>query len=118
MGSLEFRIKRIPNPVAKILGKEPGATLSVAEIRNAGGLTAVLDNFDFEAKFTVISYEVSTPSGGLDNRVVNTGARFSTEAESRIINKLKPGSKLYFDDIIVQGPDGTKRTLTASFKII
>jgi gliding motility-associated protein GldM len=118
MGSLEFRIKRIPNPVAKILGKEPGASLSVAEIRNAGGLTAVLDNFDFEAKFTVISYEVSTPSGGLDNRVVNTGARFSTEAESRIINKLKPGSKLYFDDIIVQGPDGTKRTLTASFKII
>lgn len=118
MGSLEFRIKKIPNPTPKVLGKEPGSNLSVAEIRNAGGLTAVLDNFDFLANFTVLSYEISTPSGGLDNRVVNTGSRFSDDAEKRIIQKLKPGAKLYFDDIVVQGPDGSKRTLTASFKII
>jgi gliding motility-associated protein GldM len=117
MGAIEFRIKRIPDPIPMVIGKKPGSTLSIAEIKNAGGLTAVLENFDFEAKFTVLSYEVSTPSGGLDNRVANTGARFSPEAESRIINKLKGGSKLYFDDIVVQGPDGSKRTLTASFKI-
>jgi len=117
MGALEFRVKRIPNPVPKILGKESGASLSVAEIRNAGGLTAVLDNFDFEARFQVISYEISAPSGGISVKVANSGPRFSGEAESKIISKLKSGSRLYFDDIIVKGPDGSNRMLTASFKI-
>lgn len=116
MGAPEFRIKRIPDPVPMILGKKSGESLTAAEIKAAGGVAAVLENFDFAAKFTVTGYEFGMNVNGVYVPVQVTGNAFNDAVLSQL-NKVKPGTRVFFSDIKAKGPDGSVRTLNASYKI-
>jgi gliding motility-associated protein GldM len=116
MGAPEFRIKRIPDPTPMLLGKKSGEALSVGELKSAGYLSAVLENFDFQANFTIQSFEFGANIGGFYKTAQVNGNRFDAGVEA-LLNQVKPGAKIFFSDIRAKGPDGSVRTLTAQFKV-
>jgi gliding motility-associated protein GldM len=116
MGAPEFRVKRIPDPTPMLLGKKSGEALSLGELKSAGYLSAVLENFDFKANFTIQSFEFGANIGGFYKTAQVTGNRFDSGVEA-LLNQVKPGGKIFFGDIRAKGPDGTIRTLTAQFSV-
>lgn len=108
--SKEFRVKMIPDPVAKVGGKN-GGRMSAAEMRVQNGLAAILENFDFDAKFEVISYNVTFVAKRQDPvSAVCNGAYFNSQVQS-FQKDMKPGDTVYFEEIRVKGPDGTTRRI-------
>ena len=116
MGSAEFRVKRVPDPIAKINGKKGGRIKKNALIA-VGKVSAVMENFDFDLRFNIVSFSVSTSIGGFEEEVRGSGSKFNGK-QVALIRKVKPGRKVYFEDIKAKGPDGSVRNLgTISFKI-
>ncbi len=117
MGSMPFRVKRVPNPVAKIANMS-GGNIKREDLMLEDGMLAVLEDFDFDLKFRVTQFDVSiTGSGGYVNTWKSTGNRFTSEQKAQF-KSLGVGSIIYFDNIRAKGDDGTDRTLDPiSFKI-
>lgn len=108
--SKEFRVKMIPDPVAKVGGKN-GGRMNAAEMRVQNGLAAVLENFDFDARFEVVSYQVTfVPKRQDPVSAVCNGAYFNSQVKS-FQSEMKPGDMIYFEEIRVKGPDGTTRRI-------
>lgn len=116
-GQAEFRVKRIPDPVPEVGGKSGGA-MGTGEFKAQGGVAAILKDFDFDARFEVIGFELTLAERGQDlQTAVNPGARYTGQA-ANLVARAKVGSIYYFDNIRAKGPDGTTRQLpTISFKI-
>jgi len=116
-GSVDFRVKRIPDPVA-MLGKKAGGAMGSGEMRAQRGVLAVLKDFDFDARFNVMGFEMTYAKPREDLQVItNQGATFGGPAKG-MVSKASVGDIYYFDNIRVKGPDGTTRKLpTMSFKV-
>jgi gliding motility-associated protein GldM len=116
IGSTEFRVKLVPNPVATIGNKSKGS-ITKNELMVEQGIFAEIPDFDFEMKFQVLSFIVSTTKGGFNVEKSTTGARFSQEQRD-LFNGLTRGNRLIVDEIVVKGEDGITRTLPSiTFKI-
>lgn len=115
LGTKEFRVKRVPDPVAKIADYKGGA-ITKAEVLSAGKLDVVLENFDFDLRFKMVSYSISAnvESNGdyFEVSATTEGTEFS-EKQIELINKVEAGKKFYVEDIKVMGPDGSIRNLGA-----
>lgn len=98
-----FRVKRIPDPVAKLSGNVGGA-IGNGEFKAQGGVSAILDNFDFDAKCAIQGFIVTRQAKRADPVDVNNrGPRWSPEARN-LINKAKPGDVYYFDNVKAKCP--------------
>jgi len=120
LGTREFRVKRVPDPVA-VVGTDPanrrGGTISKATLANQAGVKADLENFDFDLKFVVTSFTVSANIKGFVKDEPSKSAAF-TPAQKALINQLAPGSRVSIDDIKAKGPDGSIRDLgSINFKL-
>lgn len=102
-GSRDFRVKRIPDPVAKLSGTR-GGTMSNGEFKAQQGVFAILENFDFEAKCNVTGYRVVRSARRKDPVVaVNGGGRYTAES-MRVIQQATPGDRYYFENIKCKCP--------------
>ena len=117
MGAMNFRVKRVPDPVAKI-ANQSGGNIKKEDIMIEDGMSAVMEDFDFELRFNVTQFDVSlTGAGGYVNTWKSSGNRFTAEQKAQFKN-LAVGSIIYFDNIKARGDDGTERPLDPiSFKI-
>lgn len=117
IGSTAFRVKRVPDPLAYVAGKIEG-TISRSELLAQQGVLAKIPDFDFDMRFTVQSFVVSTSRGGFVVDKSTNGNRF-TQEQTDLMRGLNPGNRLYIESIVVKGDDGTTRYLPSiSFKII
>lgn len=99
----EFRIKRIPDPVAKLSGKR-GGSMNSGEFKAQDGVFAILENFDFDAKCNVSGYRIVRVAKRKDPVVaVNAGGRYGGEAK-RVISQATPGDRYYFEGIKCKCP--------------
>jgi hypothetical protein len=110
MGSVEFRIKRVPDPVAVLLGKE-GGNITRGELQAASRLDARMKDFDFDLKFSVESFKVTAKVGQYFVEETSSSSRINHKMKQSIFNQLGRGSRLYFEDIVAKGPDGKARNL-------
>lgn len=110
MGSVEFRIKSVPDPVAQVLGMS-GGDIDKARLQAAGTVDAKMKDFDFDLSFKVTSFSVSAQVGAyfLSENVKSN--RISQQVKQNIFSKVTKGSKVYFEDIKAVGPDGRPRSL-------
>ncbi|MCB9034878.1 MAG: gliding motility protein GldM [Chitinophagales bacterium] len=116
-GTFPFRVKMIPDPIAKVAGK-PGGQINPAVLKAQNGVLADLENFDFDAKFEVISYNVFYQPKLQDPAVLSNNGPVFNGATQAAINKAKPGDIYYFEEIKVRGPDGVTRKIPGiAFKI-
>lgn len=113
MGSMKFRVKKVPDPVATFLGSKGGG-MPLAQVKVGPGLNCILENFDFDLKFNITSFTVGANIGGNYMEANCSGNAFNSQAKD-ILARLKTNSKLFFDNIKAKGPDGTTRTLQSFF---
>jgi gliding motility-associated protein GldM len=112
MGSMDFRVKDVPPPIAEIGGRSQGG-ISLTDLTRAKGVDAELKNFDFDLDFTVTEFTVSAVlSGGFTKSERSNNNRF-TQAQLEIITQLSPGKTLTVTDIRAIGPDGKSRILNS-----
>jgi gliding motility-associated protein GldM len=110
MGSTTFRIKRIPDPIARFGGKSSGSMAAV-NMRSQDRVFAILDNFEFDAKFTVTRYTMFIQKPRQDFIIIKgTGNELNSQMKAAMAG-VTPGTKVLFDDIIAVGPDGGVRGL-------
>lgn len=109
-GGFKFRVKPLPDPIAKIGGQESGGVVSKSLLMASGGVAAVMKNFDFDLKVTVSSYSVALNVGGEFKSASAQGYAYSGEV-SALLSKVKNNGRVIFEDIKVRMPDGTVRTL-------
>jgi gliding motility-associated protein GldM len=117
MGSMQFRIKSVPDPVAKVGGLKGGSIKkNVLIAQNA--VVAEMEGFDFDLEFKVVSFTVTTAGkGGFTKDETSYTNRF-TEGQKNIFQGANRGQKIFIDDIKVVGPDGSPRRLNSiSFKL-
>ncbi len=104
------RVKKIPDPVAKVGGKTGNVEVKKVELGQIGGVGAELAGFDFDAKFVVISFELSAVVKGALKSVACPGNSVNSEARS-ILSSAGVGSKIFFENVKAKGPDGTIRNI-------
>ena len=106
-----FRAKRIPTPVAK-LGKDDGWYRAEFSVAAMNGVFAILENFDFDVKCQVVSYEVTlVRQGEYPQKASNTG-RVPMGVAAHLVQSVKPGDTVYFEKIKALCPGDTNpRTL-------
>lgn len=106
----DFRVKRIPDPVIKV-GPSGGGKMLSNVFRGQQFVRAELENFDFDARFSVTGATIYFNSPG-DRNVkqvtINSG---SLAPAAEYMKTLAPGSLVIFDNIRVVGPDGVTRTI-------
>ncbi len=119
--SAVFRVKLIPDPIPTLGGDEVLTTNGKGQkgtIKAKGGIVPLLKDFDFEARFNVISYDFYLTSGGeLLPARGNAGPMYSP-AVTNLIDRAKPNDMMVFDNVKVRGPDGKTRKIPGmSFQI-
>lgn len=78
----DVRIKRIPNPVAK-LGNRIGGRMGSGQFQAQTGVSCWLEDFDFDARCKVTSFSITRiATDGTQETVRNEGAKFSEEVIS------------------------------------
>ncbi|MFD1769543.1 type IX secretion system motor protein PorM/GldM [Sphingobacterium suaedae] len=112
LSTTEFRVKRIPDPIAQFAGKTGGAMATVA-IKAQNAIFAKLNNFDFDASFKVTKFSLIIAKPRADAIVLSTSGNQLSSAMKSAINGITPGSRVIFDNIIAVGPDGSPRQLNA-----
>lgn len=113
MGEQSFRVKNVPSPVTTLDGVYEGGKIPVAKIRSTRGVVPLLKNFDYNAKFTIESYQVSYRSKKDDNVMIPVtvnGPGYDTRVKD-IVARVQPGDDFFIDEIIARGPAGDKRKL-------
>lgn len=118
LGSKEFRIKYIPDPVLKV-GLSKGPSMKAAEFKVQGGLRADLEDFVFDGvKYDVVSYRIGIQPRSGDYVEGEANSAYFPSSVMGAIRSLKPGDQVYFDNVRVKGPDGKVRDMSnINFKI-
>ncbi|MBC8053376.1 MAG: gliding motility protein GldM [Sphingobacteriaceae bacterium] len=112
IGSSEFRIKRIPDPVPQFAGKSSGSVSSV-QIKSQSTVFARLNGFEFDARFTVTGFTLIIAKPRADAVVIKGSGNDLTPAMRTAMNAVAPGTRVIFDNIEAVGPDGSTRAIGA-----
>lgn len=112
LGGMEYRVKRVPDPVAKVAGVQSG-NVNAAQLKAQRGVFAVLENFDFDLKFNVKSFTCYVLRARQDPLIMKSSSAAITPEMLSAMSGLNPKDKVIFDDIIATGPDGTNRRLNS-----
>ena len=118
LGSTNFRVKKVPDPVAYIGGNFRGGRVSKQELLNNAFVMAKMDaDFVYDMKWNVLSYRVIMNVKGIDEAtLVVSGARFSDDLLGKIKNAA-PGTVFYFNAIRVSSPAGERPLPEISIRI-
>ena len=125
MGSVTFRVRRLPDPTPYINVKdENGADrfksggLTKAQLLAADGIGAAIDDGILDVPFHVQSFEaVFFDNMGNAVPMVSDGAHFSAR-QKETFRKLQRNRRFYISRVTATGPDGTARKLKASMEVI
>lgn len=107
LGKSKFRVKRLPDPVAKVLGQKEGL-ISKGKLKVASRVDAVMENFDFELKVSVASFTMTVNMGGDLVEMRTKGNKLDSKMKS-MLSRVKKGSRVYFENIKVKMPGGKPR---------
>ncbi len=115
MGSMPFRVKEVPPPLATIGGMN-GGQIRKEDLMAEDGIFAELKDFDFDLKFKITQFDVSF--NGTYVKTTSSKSNKFTDEQKGFFGKLTPGSLIYIDNIMAKGDDGSNRPLSPiSFKI-
>ena len=108
LGGLDFRVKRVPSPTAKI-GNTDGGPISKNILLAAGGIIPNMpEDFEFDLNFDIVSYSFSVVRGGDIFSRDGRGNALTPEMKT-IIGNAKRGERVWIDNISAKGPDGIRK---------
>jgi gliding motility-associated protein GldM len=118
LGTMKFRVMRVPDPVAEVGGSK-GGRMQSSLFRVQQGVQAVLENFYFDTKFVITHFTMGFDGTGFTDYLEkqSTSALFTPEIK-QLLQRCKPGTRIFIDDIRAKAPDGTTRSLPGiNFKL-
>ena len=105
----EFRVKRIPDPVA-VLGANESGSIENGVMRAQRGVIARLDNFDFDARCNIAGFNLVRVARREDPEMaLNPGGTLAGDAK-RLIGMAKPGDRFFFENVRAKCPGDTGPT--------
>ncbi len=114
--SFDFRVKRIPDPVASFNPnkREDSGSMGNGSFSARQGIVAALLNFDFEAKCKIQGFELTrVPKRQDPQRAMNSGPRYNGKV-ANLVKAAKPGDIYYFDNVKARCPgDSAGRKLNS-----
>ncbi len=117
IGATDWRVKRVPDPIAQVAGQS-GGTIRKERLMVEEGVMAVLEDFDFDFKYTVTGFNVQVSAGGGYVNIFESNSNRFTEEQKEQFTRLNPNSLVYIANIKAVGDDGESRNLDPiSFKI-
>jgi gliding motility-associated protein GldM len=109
MGQQKFRVKRLPDPLAKVIGAEDGKVSIKKMLANAFLVCQLPDYVDFQYDFRVTSFTMFIPQGGGYFVTEISESQMFTEKMKSQIQTLKKNDVIVFRDIKVKGPEGPRK---------
>jgi len=118
VGQAELSAKKLPKPVAMVAFKNGGA-ISKGEFSNQVGISAVLQNFDFDVKYSIERFTIIDIRSG---KVVFIDSckstKFSNELRDRLKRMIEKDDKVIFCNILCNSPDSTISLNPIEFNIV
>ncbi len=108
LGSREYRVKRVPPPVAYIANATGGPVSKEVLLASGAIIPKASQDFEFDVNFVVTSFYFSTNVAGDFKGEPVSGNRFNDKIR-QIISNAKRGQKLMFEDIVATGPGGSQK---------
>ena len=106
-----FRVKRIPDPVAFWTGKKPtDKGITKAEVLSFAPVAARMEGFDFDVKVRVKSFTLRISKDGAFSDLPSGNNRLTAD-QKEALKRVRRGNIIYLEDILVSMPDGTERDL-------
>ena len=115
MGSMKFRVKRVPDPVAYVANFK-GGLIPKNTLIAAGGVIPRMDGFDFELFPVIVSFTLTTSQAGDLISLPGSSSKFTPQMMT-MLQKLTKGQKVYIEDIKCKMPDGTRSLSSIALKI-
>jgi len=112
MGEQLFRIKSLPDPLAKVLGADLDGNITKKRLlTNPFLICALPDYVDFKYNFKVTSFTMIVPTSGGGQYVSTEKAEgmIFTEKMKSLIESLGKDDIIIFQDIRVKGPEGPRK---------
>lgn len=109
LGGMVFRVKTLPDPVAEVMQQRSGLIAS-AKLKVVSTVIAKMDNFDFDLKVTVVSFDLTMNLKG-DLRTLSSTSEGLTNDMKSLLSAANKGTKVYFENIKAKMPDGSVRKL-------
>ena len=102
-----FRVKRFPSPPLRISGKTviDNLDMKVVEARNISSLGLDVASVDFNAAFNVNEFGITLFIPGMGIQTFKCQGNQLSDNARLAFTRLKPGSKIFFEDIKVKSPD-------------
>lgn len=113
---MEFRVLRIPDPDISLCGFAKKNRMTKGEILACNGLVAQNEEFVFDVKFEVVSFEVIVTNKAEAKRKNNSGALYNQDVQG-LLNTIQSGDAVVFDNIIVRDPANKNRKINGSMYI-
>jgi len=116
---IEYRVKRIPDPIAR-LGTSAGGRIDLSSFKFHKGINAYLEGFDL-GKCVISNFEMTfqyQPDGADPVSIVHSSQEFSPEAIA-LIETIGAGDVVYFDRIMCKcpGDQGSRKINSMIFRI-
>lgn len=112
LGNNVFRVKPVPNPVAKFAGKM-GGIISGNKFASENEVTAVIENFEFDVKVRVTKFNITIVKPRQEAQIIYCqGDNLNAQAKAALAN-LPFKSVVYIDNVQVQLPDGRTPTVNS-----
>jgi gliding motility-associated protein GldM len=105
MGTMSFRVRRVPKPVAKIGQITTEGKMSKSEFNVLQIISAYYENFEFNAQCKVLSYDMIYTVGGTSGSKSVVGNTIDQSLKD-LFSKLRRNDRVYFENIKAKGPDG------------
>ena len=106
-----FRVKRIPDPVAFWTGKKPtDKGITKAEVLSFAPVAARMEGFDFDVQVRVKSFTLKISKDGSFSDLPSGNNRITPD-QQEALKRVRRGNVIYLEDILVSMPDGTERDL-------
>lgn len=110
-GAALFRVKRVPDPVAYVGPIKGSGSMSKPEVVAVRGVFSRMENFDFDTNFKVLSFDVVSTLGTIQQPALHATGPAVTAEMTKQFAQLKSGDRLSFENIHVKGLDGTERDI-------
>ena len=106
-----YTLKNVPDPVP-VLGDLPPCdyTIGYDELMGVDAMRVHMPDFAYDLKFRVTSFKMTVIRDETVISVESDGEEI-TDRMKEVMSHLEPGKKVYFENIVARGPEGTSRKL-------
>ncbi len=112
MGEMNFRLRTVPDPIAKIANKTDGTIAANALLYSPQIVPVKPKDFDFDMVFEIVSFDMVLLQGESVIRRSANGQYFTQEMKD-LIETARRGQRIWFENIVATGTDKETRRLNS-----